>query len=98
MIDTMAVYGALPGACGGVALFLYGYKTGHFKNNKYKIKFTVEVIGAATTAGFLAVIFPHDYRIVAAFLIGISWSAIIQMARNKISKIVCAALGENLES
>lgn len=97
MIKTMAIYGTLPGALGGIVLFVYGYKKGHYRNNKYKIKLSIEVVGAAITATMLALLFPDDYRIVAAFLIGLSWSGIIQMVRKKITATVSAALGEKFE-
>ncbi len=95
-IMHVLLYTSMPGAAGGFALFLFGIKRGHYRNNKYIVKCTVEILGAAVTATFIGSFFPQSYRIGAGFLIGLTWVNIIQISRSKITKIVETALGEKL--
>ena len=49
------------------------------------------------TASFLTILISsRSYKVAAAFLIGLGWSGIIQVARLKITKLVEAAFGEML--
>lgn len=89
----------LPGGAGGIVWFLLAYKRGHYRNNKYTAKFSVETIGAMITATFIGILFiqaRYQVQIAASFAIGIGWSGIIQIVRTKITKIVEAALGEKI--
>lgn len=87
----------LPGAAGGVASFALAYRDGHYKNNKYKTKFTIEVVGATITATFLAVFLTSLWETsppVAAggFIVGFSWAKLLQVIRDRVTKIVEGAL------
>lgn len=87
--------GGLPGAFGGIAIYIYGHKKGHYRNNKFRAKFFIEVFGASITAYFLTLMIDDGPKKAAiAFVIGMYWSNIIQRARTKITAIVDAALGE----
>jgi hypothetical protein len=97
-IISTVLYTTAPGAAGGLVSFLLALKRGHYRNNKYLAKFSIEVIGAMVTASFLsALITSHSYQPTVAFLIGIGWTGIIQLARAKITKIVEVALGEKID-
>ena len=97
-LKVVMFYSTLPGAAGGIVCFLLALKKDHYRNNKYLVKFTIEVAGAMLTASFVtALITSQIYKLLPAFLIGVAWSNIIQMIRYKITKIVEAALGEIYE-
>lgn len=92
------LYTTLPGGAGGLASFLLGLKRGHYRNDKYAAKFSIEIFGAMVTASFLVLLLPaEDYRIPIAFVIGIAWASILQSLRTKITKIVEAALGDHTD-
>lgn len=97
-IVSTALNTTLPGAAGGLASFLLALRMGHYRNNKYLAKFSIEIAGAMVTASFLTtLISTGSYQPTAAFFIGIGWVGIIQLARRKITKVVEATLGENFE-
>ena len=100
MITEIFEFIKLPfaGGFGGIVSFLYAFKKGHYKHNKYFQKFSIEFFGAMLTASFLTKLFlPQEALLPAAFLIGICWSKIIQLIRDKITKVVAAVLGEKME-
>ena len=79
----------LPGGAGGLASFLLAVRNGHYRNNRYKAKFTIEVLGAMVTATALAAVVARFMDSVAglslvAFLVGICWAKLLQILRNKI--------------
>jgi hypothetical protein len=85
----------LVGAAGGFASFLVAIRQGHYNNNKYMTKSSIEIVGGAVTATCLVyVIRENQYVNVFAFLIGTAWSHILQRLRTKITSIVEAALGD----
>lgn len=90
------VFSAAPGACGGVGLFLFSLRVGHYKNNRYVRKLIIELLGAMLVASFVGPLFPEKAVVFASFAIGLSWATVIQVARNKITKVVKAAIGEEI--
>jgi hypothetical protein len=97
-VDVL-VFALLPGAAGGLASFLAGLKAQHYKNNKYIVKFGIEVIGGAMTASWLVyVLRENQYVYVFSFLIGTAWSQILQKIRTKVTRIIEAALGESTKN
>lgn len=95
MIPTL-IFSTGPGACGGVALFLFSLRMGHYKNDRYLRKLIVELLGAVLVASFLGPLFPGRTAIFASFALGLSWATIIQVARNKITRVVKAAIGDEI--
>jgi hypothetical protein len=90
---------SLPGAAGGCVAFLAGIKLGHYRNNKYVAKFSLELLGGATTASFVTLIVSPNappVKYFVAFAIGMSWAGIVQLIRTKITKFVEVVLGEKL--
>ena len=96
LVQETFIYAAVSGGAGGLAFFLLGLRRGHYRNNKYFSKVSIEVFGAAITALFLASILvpSNNYKIIAAvaFAIGVAWSEILQTLRIKITEIVEVAL------
>lgn len=90
----LAILAAGCGALGGVATFLFSLKSGHYKNNKYRAKLTLEILGSTLIAAFVGTLFPEKLVIIASFCIGLTWTGIIQVLRTKITKIVQALIGE----
>jgi len=84
------------GVCGGLGLFLYSYRMGHYKNDRYHVKLPVELVGASLVASFIGPLFPEEGWPYASFVIGFSWVGILQVTRHKITKTVEALLGEEL--
>lgn len=93
---TVLTASTVPGVCGGLGLFLYSLRTGHYKNNKYTVKLLIELLGAMLVASFLGPLFPEKAVTIASFLLGLSWAAVIQTSRNKITKLAKALIGEEL--
>lgn len=90
------VFSTAPGACGGVGLFLFSLRVGHYKNNRYVRKLIIELLGAMLVASFVGPLFPEKAVVFASFAIGLSWATVVQVARNKITKVVKAAIGEEI--
>lgn len=88
------VFSTAPGACGGIGLFLFSLRMGHYKNNKYMRKLSIELLGAMIVASFVGPLFPEKAVIYASFAIGLCWATVIQIVRNKITKMVTAVIGE----
>jgi len=86
----------MPGACGGICTFLYSLKQKHYKNNRYVRKLIIEILGATLVASFIGPFFPYKVVVFASFALGVSWVAIIQIIRNKITKIVEGVIGEKI--
>ncbi|MGG5572473.1 hypothetical protein [Vibrio diazotrophicus] len=85
------------GALGGLASFLLAIKKGHYKNNRYVMKFLVEVFGAAITTYFvMEVLDIQKFSTGVAFFVGTGWAAIIEGIRTRITAMVNAALGDQL--
>ena len=88
---------SIPGAFGGLGTFLFSLRKGHYKNNRYTKKLSIEIIGATVLASFVGPLFPDDKQVFASFAIGLMWVGIIQVSRSKITKIVKAVIGEELQ-
>lgn len=103
MLDEVALYTILlnysmPGAAGGVTVFLLGVHQGHYKNNHYVKKLILEICGACITATFLSPLISTDLNPPAiSFLIGLAWVSIAHTMRTKITALVEAALGSTSE-
>lgn len=98
IIPPLVLYCTIPGGAGGLTLFLYAFQRGHYRNNKYFRKFTIEIIGAMITATFVtALISDGNLQVPLAFAIGIGWSRVVQIIRTKITKVIEAVLGEKLD-
>jgi hypothetical protein len=91
---SYVLFSTLPGGIGGLTCFLYGYKKGLYKNNRYFIKICIELFGAMFTATFLSIIIINKFLPLIAFIIGLCWSAVIQTVRLKITSIVESILGK----
>lgn len=87
---------SIPGACGGLGTFLYSLRQKHYKNNRYVRKLIIEILGATLVASFIGPLFPSKVIVFASFAIGLAWVAIIQITRNKITKIVEVLIGEKI--
>jgi hypothetical protein len=95
-LTNIILYSSFPGLVGGLALFLYAYSKNHYKNNKYKIKFIVELIGASITATFITMLISNPmYQSTAAFCIGLGWAKVIQIIRSKVTKLIELIIGED---
>jgi hypothetical protein len=95
-IGPTLVFSTAPGACGGVGLFLFSLRAGHYKNNRYVSKLIIELVGAMLVASFVGPLFPEKVVVFASFATGLSWATVIQVARSKITKVVKAAIGEEI--
>ena len=86
--------GFLPGFLGGFTTFLYALNKGHYKNNQYIQKLLLELFGGGITAFFSLLLFydAGDFAYLVSFMIGLTWTKIIQTFREKITKIVKAAI------
>jgi hypothetical protein len=97
-ILAVTLIASISGAFGGLVGVLYGLKRGHYKNNRYSSKLAIEIFGSSLTATFITpLIAQGKLTFFLGFLVGIAWGNIVQIIRNKITKIVEAALGETLE-
>ena len=93
-VDTIR-YATLPGAAGGLVAFLLAYLREHYRNNKHFAKAMSEIVGGMIVASFLAPQMFSTRIVLMSFLIGVSWSVVIQAARNRITRFVEAALGDS---
>jgi hypothetical protein len=87
------------GCLGGLLSFLLACKHGHYKNNKYISKFSIEIIGGGLTAivvYFLPI--STQNRILVSILVGLAWSTLLQSFRSRITRIISAILGDTLSS
>ena len=96
-IGRLLLQVSLPGAGGGLALFLLGLRGGRYRNNRYVAKLCLEIAGAAVTASFLAKLVAYilnrqEFLSPIAFLVGLAWVSVVQWARAKVTTIVEAAL------
>ena len=87
-----AVRTIVGGAFGGLALILFSLRNGHYKNNKYIWKFSIEFLGATTLAFCLGPLIAEKFIIPGSFGVGLSWVKIIQTARTDITKVVLKAI------
>jgi hypothetical protein len=85
-----------PGAFGGLSLFLFSLRNGHYKNNRYSAKLLLELVGAMVVASFVGPLFPENAVFFASFGVGLCWATIIQITRSKITKVLKAVIGEEL--
>ncbi len=101
MIELIQNY-SIPGFAGGTAIFLYGIRNKHYKNNQYFVKFIVEIGGSTITATFLSSLFfiilkeTALTQFVVPFLIGLGWAKIIHAARHLITKKVMDAIKNHI--
>jgi hypothetical protein len=91
VLDNAAFRDALSGSTGGFALFLYGLRVGHYKNNKLVRKGLLELLGATLVGGFMGHYLFGD-RVLLAFAIGVAWSGTVGAIRDRVTRIVLAAL------
>lgn len=84
----------LPGAAGGLVAFLLAYLREHYRNNKHFAKAMSEIVGGMIVASFLAPQLFSTRIVLMSFLIGVSWSMVIQAARTRITQFVEVALGD----
>lgn len=76
------------GAAGGLLLFVYGIKTGHYKRNRYYRKLLVEIVGAALTAHLASFFVAEDMQIPVGFCIGFTWTSTLQTLRLRVTKMI----------
>ena len=87
-------YSFLPGMGGGLVSFIYGFSKNQYKNGKLLEKLLIELIGSSITATFITLSINNPvWQSMIAFCVGIGWVRLIQLIRNKITKIVEAILG-----
>ena len=99
-IDTIRDLLLLPtvlGSFGGLGLFLFSLKNGHYRNNRLIRKLLIELCGGALVATFVGPIFPEKAVSIGSFCAGLTWAGVIQVLRNKITKIVKALIGEEFK-
>lgn len=100
-LDLILLYGSLPGMAGGVICVLIDWNTNHYKIGKLVPKACVEILGASLTATFLSFLFVGDmdneHLMAISFLIGVRWLGIIEIVRDKVTKIVEAIIGEKFK-
>lgn len=97
LISELVLYSAMSGAAGGVVSFSYGYLHDNYNNNRYRIKLFVEIVGATVTATFLTHLVTNvDYKIIASFCVGLTWSQIIQTIRVKTTSTVEAEINNRI--
>ena len=88
-----AAFILLASAAGGLISFLLAFKGGHYKNNKYFAKSTLEIFGGGVTGSFLSYLFKESaYLLVIAFVIGTAWSQLLQRVRSTVTRMVEGAL------
>lgn len=88
----------LPGLAGGVVLFVYGFSKNQYKNGRLFEKLIIELVGSSITATFITLSIVNPiWQSIIAFCIGIGWARLIQLIRNKITKIVEAILGITID-
>lgn len=97
LLSPQIIVCTLGGCAGGFVSFLYALRHGHYRNNKLIKKFSVEVVGATFTALFLVSAVVDQIATIAAasFVLGVVWVKVIQLLRQKVTKIVEAILGED---
>lgn len=99
MLDPAAhallLYSALPAAAGGLTAYLLALKVGKYRNNRLVRKFSIEVVGALVTGCLLTLwLASPTYRAMLAFGLGTAWARVIEIIRDRITKVVEAALGD----
>lgn len=95
MLQSRLYCCSIPGAAGGITWFLWAVRQGSYRNNRYLMKFSTEILGASLTATFLAsLISSGNYLQEAAFAVGVGWTGVIQILRSNITKHVEKALGQ----
>jgi hypothetical protein len=86
------------GMAGGFVLFLAGYKDGHYHNNKYLIKCSTEVLGGGITAYYVSSLALDSFSSfnpnLIPFIIGVSWTAFIQLSRSFVTNKVRQELND----
>lgn len=96
IILPILISSTLPGVFGGIALFLFSLRNGHYKNNRYPAKLLLELLGAGVVASFVGQLFPEKAIIFASFGVGLCWATIVQITRTKITKAVKLLIGEDI--
>jgi hypothetical protein len=87
-IKATLLLSSLPGAIGGLALFIYGLKNGRIKNDQHFAKAVLEILGGFLVASFVA----FEPRPLVGFGVGLSWSGVIHLVRQKLTGVVLAVL------
>lgn len=93
LIDKLISSTALHGGLGGIAIFALGYLNEEYKNNKYIAKFSAEIIGASLTAYYFAPLVSTPPTPALAFVVGATWTSILQETRRIVTEKVIDALG-----
>ena len=97
IVIRILLLATLPGAIGALAWFLCGIRNGWIRNNKYKRKAVLEMVGgllvASCVAYPMAPLFAGSTPIVVlSFAMGACWSGIMQALRgwitHKLSKFL----------
>ncbi len=97
-IINSIVYSTLPGLGGGIVIFIYAYSKNQYKNNRYFEKLIIELLGSSITATFITAAIGHPiYQATLAFCVGLGWARLIQLIRNKVTKIIEAILGVTID-
>ena len=88
-IQKIILFRSVPGIGGGIVSITYGLKMGYYKNDRILNKALIEVIGATITPTFVSSMFDYEtYLFFVSFAIGFSWSKIMQVIRQKITKLL----------
>ena len=95
--QAILAYSTLPGAAGGLAIFLYAIRRGRIRNNKHVRKALLDVGGAMLVASFVALPFgplpEHSTRVMlASFIAGLFWTNTIEIIRERLTQMVLVAL------
>ena len=102
-LKKLFLFSSLPGAIGGMVLFLYGLQKRKYRN-KFIRKACLDIVGGMLVASVVApaifFLMGDSYKqkcilSLFSFVIGTSWTGFMQVLRNKITRIIEAILGEN---
>lgn len=94
LIRSGLLNAAIPGAFGGLALFLWAVRSGSLPV-KWRTRFVVEIMGGAVVAFF----FPRPplsgvNTIAWSFAVGLCWNSVIVTLKKRAPDIIRAVIGE----
>lgn len=84
----------IPGAFGGVLAFIWANYKGHYKNNKYVVKFFLEAFGGLLVASFIGQMVIYNFdgsesaSLFFSFTLGVFWATVVQALRGFITRHV----------
>src|SRR5438093_1170503 len=96
MLATLALMGAL----GGAARFLFAWRSGAIRNNKFLRKALLDIAGGGIVGCGVSPLFIRlgdGARLFLAFGVGLAWSEIVHAIRERVTAIVEAAIGQSSE-